>query len=323
MKYPHASIIIPAYNAQDTLQICLNSIMALDYPKNKIQVILVDNNSTDATQSIARRYPIIILHEKHIKSSYAARNVGIENAKGEILAFTDADCVVSPKWLSNLISQHCNLDIGCFAGKISSYKPKTLAECFADTDEENHDQFLCVTKWSYAQTANVAYRKEVFENIGLFNTNLESGGDVDFTWRMLKHGKYNIIYESDAIVYHKHRTTLKGLYLQHRKYGQGQTELAKTHPEKIVSISTLVKQFILMSLRGFALLPGNIIKYHREDMSRVDVWYDLLRSLCKLGYIDGRIRAQGLKNDGSISRLLIIKYIFLKLFLKLKVKASA
>ncbi len=263
MNYPYVSIIIPARNGQNTLPICLNSIMHVDYPRERTEVILVNNNSTDATENIARRYPITILNEKKVNSSYAARNLGIQHAKGEIIAFTDADCVVSQKWLANLLSHSNNVEIGCFAGKIDSYKPNTLAEFFAGSYEESHDQFLCVTKWSYANTANVAYRKEVFQDIGVFNANLKSCGDADFTWRMLKRGKHKMKYEPSAVVYHKHRSSLRGLFLQHRKYGEGIEELLKLYPGSCAATIWFLRDILLYSSLGIKSLPKNIILYYR------------------------------------------------------------
>ncbi|MHA2283971.1 MAG: glycosyltransferase, partial [Promethearchaeota archaeon] len=250
MTLPSVSIIIPAHNSKEMLPLCLDSIMGLDYSRDRMEIIVVDNQSTDDTEDIARSYPVTVLREAKVLSAYAARNRGILHARGDILVFTDTDCMVSRQWLRNLLSSHTDSEIGCFAGKISSYQPETLAECFADIDPENHDQFLCVTKWSYAQTANVAYRKGVFKSIGLFNSELEFSGDVDFSWRMLKHGKYRMKYEPDAVVHHKHRSSLRGLYKQHQGYGEGIGDLLKLYPGSSEDTICFVEDIFRFGFRG-------------------------------------------------------------------------
>lgn len=104
-------MVIPVYNAEKTIDECVQSLLALDYPQDKLEIITVDNNSTDNTKEILLSYPIIYLLEKK-KVSYAARNLGIRNAKGEIIAFTDSDCVVDAQWLSNIIPAFDNPRVG-------------------------------------------------------------------------------------------------------------------------------------------------------------------------------------------------------------------
>lgn len=320
MSYPFVSIIIPAFNAQDTLPICLNSIMGLDYPQESREIILVNNNSTDATEAIAGRYPIRILKESEVQSAYAARNRGIGFAKGEVLAFTDTDCIVSPQWLKNLLSAYNNPEIGCFAGDILSYQPKTLAEKFADLDDENHNQRRELTSGYLpaANTANVAYRKDVFTKIGLFNIHLKWSGDAEFTWRFIKLTNYKVHFNPDAVVYHKHRSSLRKLYLQHREYGEGITDLLKLYPGSCGDTFWFAKDIFIFGFAWIKSLPGNLYRYYRGDISKVEVWFDLLRAMCRLGLVVGRVRAQGRRDNESMSRLLIIRYLLSKSFLRLK-----
>jgi cellulose synthase/poly-beta-1,6-N-acetylglucosamine synthase-like glycosyltransferase len=311
MKFPDVSIIIPAYNAQDTIKTCLDSMMKLDYPQEKIEIIMVDNNSTDSTWEIARGYPIAVLRQMNVQSSYASRNLGIESAKGDILAFTDTDCSVSPQWLQNLLSSSDNPHIGCFAGRIEAYEPRTLAEQFAAVDEENHDQEHSLKKGYLpaANTANVAYRREVFQKIGLFRSDLRSGGDAELTWRFVQNGEYGIDYNPDAVVYHKHRTSIRDLYRQHIKYGESITDLLKLYPESCDKTFWFLVDAFRSGWRGMVTLPGNLLRYRRGEAAKVDVWFDLLRSLCRFGLVVGRIKANGRRSDGRVSGLTIVRYL--------------
>jgi len=311
MKFQGVSIIIPAYNAQDTIAMCLDSIMNLDYPREKLEIIVVDNNSTDSTADIATGYSVTVLREENVQSSYASRNRGIQNAKGEILAFTDTDCIVSQQWLKNLLSSCGNPEIGCFAGRIEAYEPQTLAEQFAAVDEENHDQEHSLKKGYLpaANTANVAYRREVFQKIGLFRNDLRSGGDAELTWRLVQNGDYTINYNPDAVVYHKHRTSIRGLYRQHIKYGESITDLLKLYPESCDKTFWFLVDAFRSGWRGMVTLPGNLLRYWRGEASKVDLWFDFLRSLCRFGLVVGRIKANGRRSDGKVSGLTIMRYL--------------
>lgn len=285
--------------------------MDLDYPKDRLEVILVNNNSTDSTAAIAETYPITLLHEEGWQSSYLARNHGIERARGEILAFTDVDCFVSPKWLKYLLLQSNNAEIGCFAGKIEAHEPVTLAEQYAFLDEENHNQLRClmVGYLPCAQTANVAYRREVFDRIGLFNPAYRSGGDVDFSWRMVKDGKYGIVYESEALVFHKHRVTMMSLYRQTKKYGQGFTELQKTYPGHCVRMTWFMQDIFRFMFQGLISLPKNLYRYFRGKVPAIDVWFYFIKAMNRIGLVHGIIRAHGRGDDGQVSRLRIMHYL--------------
>ncbi|MCK4734616.1 MAG: glycosyltransferase [Methanophagales archaeon] len=110
---PTVSVIVPAYNAEKNIATLIESLLDLDYPKELLEIIIVDNNSNDKTKEIVKRYPVRLLEEKNIQSSYAARNKGIRNAKSEILAFIDSDCVATLQWVKEgvkvLVSESADL----------------------------------------------------------------------------------------------------------------------------------------------------------------------------------------------------------------------
>ncbi len=97
---PFVSIIIPAYNSQHTISACLTALKRLQYPQDKFAIIVIDNNSTDKTAEIIKKFPVTYYKEIQTQSSYAARNIGIKHSKNAIIAFTDSDCLPEPYWLA-------------------------------------------------------------------------------------------------------------------------------------------------------------------------------------------------------------------------------
>jgi len=227
MDYPYVSIIIPAYNAQDTLQRCLDSIMRIDYPGERRKVILVNNNSHDATEDIARRYPITVVHENRIQTSYAARNRGIQHAKGDILAFTDTDCIVAPDWLLNYINylQKNPSDIVAGHVEIIMKQDPNIYEIY---DRCKFDQGFFVHEFQFGATANLLVKRSVFEKIGVFDETLKSSGDLHFCQKAFKSG-FKIDFCKSAIVKHPARSTLMALLKKEARIGFGYSQIYFKH----------------------------------------------------------------------------------------------
>ena len=96
---PRASVIVPAFNAAGTIGDCLEALLAQDYPADRLEIIAVDNRSTDGTADVMCRYPVRVVEESRMQSSYAARNAGLAVAQGSVLLFTDADCIPDRSWV--------------------------------------------------------------------------------------------------------------------------------------------------------------------------------------------------------------------------------
>lgn len=318
------TVIVPTHNAEDSLEQLLESLRGLDYPKELLEILIVDNNSTDGTVSIASRFPLTVLHEKERQSSYAARNRGIRHASGEVLAFTDSDCVVDPKWLRELLAEGDDPSLGCFAGRIVSFSPQTLAEQFADLDEENHNQerSLSVGYLPSANTANVAYRREVFDRIGLFDQNLKSGGDAELTWRMKLKTDYRISYQNDAIVLHRHRATLRSLFSQHIRYGEGITDLQNMYPGSCVSLLWFFQDIFRHFFFGMYRLPRNLWRFARGEGGGIDIWFDFIKAYCRVGLSYGRLKGYAKKSNGEYSVVPLFHFLFSRTLKRLKIPPS-
>ena len=159
--FPRVSVIVPIYNGAQDLPSLLDELIAQTYPKGQVEYLIVDNGSSDQTPQLlleaADRFAAAgltfkALSQTDIQSSYAARNTGIFTAKGEFLAFTDADCHPSPHWLSSLMQPFENPQVGLVAGEIRALPGPTLLERYAEHKEmlsQKHtlNQFL-LPLWS-------------------------------------------------------------------------------------------------------------------------------------------------------------------------------
>ena len=233
---PEVSVVVPIYNGEADLPDLIECLRSQTYPPDKVEYVLVDNNSRDRTSAIintaAKFNPITIRHltENQIQSSYAARNKGIHGSKGEIIAFTDADCRPESDWLENLVKPFVNPEIGLSAGEILALPGKTILEQHADRENTlSQKHTLSHPFCAYGQTANLAVRKQVLAQVGLFRPYLTSGGDADLCWRILQQTSYKLDFAESAIVRHRHRSTMKQLQSQWYRYGQSNKYLHELH----------------------------------------------------------------------------------------------
>jgi GT2 family glycosyltransferase len=227
MTLPFISIIIPVYNSQSTIERCLDSIMELNYPSDKREVILVVNNSTDQSEYSAKKYPVTILRENRVQSAYASRNLGIQYAKGEIFAFTDSDCFVSPDWLLNYVKYLEKKPSDIVAGQVEILE-RQKPNIYETYDRCKFDQEFFVREFNFGATANLMVKRTVFEKIGTFDRSLISSGDLEFCQKAFRSG-YNINYCQSAIVRHPARSTFKELIKKEARIGFGYSQIYFKH----------------------------------------------------------------------------------------------
>jgi glycosyltransferase involved in cell wall biosynthesis len=209
---PKISVVVPVYNGEATIRTCVEAILGLDYPRELLQTFIVDNRSTDGTRKVLEGYPVTVLEESKTQSSYAARNLGIRHSTGDIVAFTDADCVPERSWLRAIVNAIAPADVGGIAGAIEAFRADSAVERYQASRAIRADRAYHHKVLPFAQTANAAYKREVFERIGLFDPTLIYGGDLDFSWRMQSGAGLRLVYEALAFVWHRHRTTYRGLF---------------------------------------------------------------------------------------------------------------
>lgn len=240
------SIIVPVYNDVEGLHLCLTALESQTYPSDYYEVIVIDNNSTEDIASLAQQYSQVKLAYESQQGSYAARNKGIAIAQGDILGFTDSDCITDSHWIEEGVKAlQETLNCGLVAGKIDFYfqdpEHPTAAELYDSTRFLQQERFI--SELHFGATANVFTYKAVFEKVGLFNDSLKSGGDQEWGNRVFKHG-YTQTYAEHAKILHPARSTLKELRRKLRRVFQGEFEISNRQ-------ATPPRAFIYETLIGF------------------------------------------------------------------------
>jgi GT2 family glycosyltransferase len=226
------SVIVPVLNGEATIARCLESLCHGTYPEERHEILVVDNGSTDRTAAIAGQYPVRLLTEPEPGLS-RARNRGIEASRGEIVAFTDADCYVSKRWLEELIAGFDQGEPAAVTGEVVPYPPSTPAERYsarrkpsvAAWQRDLPDPWFCFM--------NVAVRRTAFDRVGLFDLGFAGIGceDIDFAWRFADAG-LRVRRQTRPVVFHQQRMTSLDLFRQNLRNGRGWALLHRRYPDR-------------------------------------------------------------------------------------------
>ena len=299
---PHLSVIIPIYNGAVDLPDLLNCLWAQTYRADRVEYLIVDNHSQDATgrllhqaeaEAQRRGWTLRALSENQIQSSYAARNQGLRAATADILVFTDADCRPEPNWLSDLVLPFTDQTVGLVAGEIQALPGHTLLEQQAERQETlSQKHTLAHAFCPYGQTANLAVRRQAFEAVGLFRPYLTTGGDADMCWRVLQQTQWQMRWAKTAIVRHRHRTTFAELRSQWQRYGRSNRYLHELHGVELMREPT-AQEYRYRLLRWLGKeLPIAIFKWWRGQAEWVDLWQTPIGLICAQARASGQRQAQ-------------------------------
>jgi len=228
-RYPRVSVVVCAYNAERTLEQCLGSLAVLNYPD--YEVIVVNDGSRDRTLEIAESYPYCRIISQPNKGLSAARNVGAEMATGEIVAYTDSDCVADPDWLTYLVAKMEAGNLAACGGPNFPPPEDDLVPAAVAVAPGGPTHVLISDEVAeHIAGCNMAFRRDVLQLLGGFDPVYRAAGDdVDVCWRFQDAG-YTIGFSAAAVVWHFRRNTVKAYCAQQRGYGKAEALVYSKHP---------------------------------------------------------------------------------------------
>jgi GT2 family glycosyltransferase/sugar lactone lactonase YvrE len=256
--WPKVSVVVCAYNAADTIDDCLSSLTALTYPR--FEIIVVNDGSRDDTGARARGYAGVRVIDIPNGGLSAARNVGLAEATGEIVAYTDADVRVDRDWLTYLIQPLLSpAFVGSGGPNVVPPDDPFVAQCVARSPGGPTQVLLDDRVAEHVPGCNMAFRRDALVAIGGFNpVYLRAGDDVDVCWRLQAKG-LQIGFAPSALVWHHHRSSVKAYWRQQVGYGEGETWLDAHHPEKFIGGQMLWRGRIYSPLPFVRSLSGRRI----------------------------------------------------------------
>jgi glycosyltransferase involved in cell wall biosynthesis len=231
---PLVSVIVPVYNDPNGIEDTLSALTKQSYPRDRTEVIAVDNGSTDETRDTIRRFAeehdtVELVVEDGVQGSYAARNAGIAASSGDVLAFVDADMYMDEGWLGRAVEATRDAAyVGCNVELVVD-GPETLAAEFDSRTAFPIERY--VRQQRYAPTCCLLVRREVVDAVGDFDARLVSGGDSEFGVRVAEAG-YEQAFAANATLYHPVRGSFTSLIRKEIRVGRGLCQRQEFYPER-------------------------------------------------------------------------------------------
>ena len=233
------SVVIPVYNEENNIRDTLNSIYG--NTMQPFEIIVADGGSTDSTADIIRNeYKDVILINNEKKTAASGRNAGIDKASGDIIAFTDGDCIVDTNWIESINTFFDTYEIDGMRGKVCNAPPRNRIDqywgelaweklmVFGDEVVDVSDKDIRVV----LVTANCAYTKRILDKIDGFSSWFGNNAeDVDLCWRAIENGA-KLKYNPEARIYSHNVTTVRGVMKKSFRNGVSSSKLQKVYGSK-------------------------------------------------------------------------------------------
>lgn len=256
---------MPVYNEEQFIKSTIDMVLDQDYPKNLMEILVVDGGSDDRTveivESLALEDPRLKLFNNPAKLSSSGRNIGVKNATGNIITFIDGHTYISNnQLLRNIVElmEKENLSIlsrpqfmdppynSFFQKAVSSARKSTIGHGLDSTIYNPEDKRVNPT------SSGATYRREVFDKIGLYDEKFDACEDVEFNYRAFKK-EYESFTSMKLAVFYYPRASVTDLFRQMKRYGAGRMRLARKHPGTL-SLISLIPLFITLGIPAIAVL---------------------------------------------------------------------
>ena len=244
------SVIIPAKDAEKTIGECLQAVISQRELYFEYEVIVVDDGSQDRTADIAANFGVQVVRQQNAGPG-GARNTGVAKARGEILAFTDADCVPVPEWLFHLVGAFDDPQVAGVTGTYRTHQIELIPRFVQQEYAAKYRRTARSEVIDLVDTNSAAYRREIFLANGGFNDTMTVVEDVELSFRLASQG-YRLVFAPDAVVYHYHGPDIRTYVRRKFRNGYWGWFLSRKMPRKSVQNThnppSQYVQIVLMAL---------------------------------------------------------------------------
>ena len=232
--WPTVSVVVPVFNGAAVIGACLDSLLEQDYPRERVEIVVVDNRSTDSTATLLQGYGtrLRVVWEPR-RGIPQARNAGVAAAGNAVIAFIDADCVATPDWLRELVRPlRADPGLAAVGGRILALPGANAIARYGEIIHDHH-KAIEVFRPPYFITMNLALPRAVFDRIGLFDEALGRAEDCDLAFRLHLAGE-RLAYTPAARMHHHNETTLSGLFGEGWSHGYWQPPVHRKYRDSLL-----------------------------------------------------------------------------------------
>jgi GT2 family glycosyltransferase len=256
---PFVTVVVPAYNERAYIGQCLDSLIKSDYPTGHFEVLVLDGGSDDGSRDtvlgLARQHDFVRLLDNPRRIAAAAVNIGIQNARGDVIIILSGHSCVARDFISQNVMYLSKTGAACVGGPIHSishsFLGKTISLAMSSPFGVGNALFRYSHKEQHVDTvAFGAYRREVFDKVGLFDEDLVYNEDDEFNSRLRKRGGKIFLTPEIESFYHS-RTSLGQLWRQYFHYGYGKVRVIQRHPQ-----AAMVRHFVPFAFVSTLLVSG-------------------------------------------------------------------
>jgi glycosyltransferase involved in cell wall biosynthesis len=248
-------VVIPVFNGAATIGDMLQALVTQSPVPGEIEIIVVDNGSTDETREIVSLFPGVHLLTDARRGPWAARNRGLRAARCDLVLHCDADTLPSRRWVWEMARCLAGTDAQIAAGKTLSYPPETAAERYIGRAQMYEAEFnIARPVMPFAASMNMAVRRDSALAIGGWNEEMMTAEDVDFSTRLLARYSGEIRYAEGAVLFHRNRSSDEALKKQAWTYGEGAADTYRRYP---AVVTWTARQYVALvpTLVGRSLAP--------------------------------------------------------------------
>ncbi|MFH1114944.1 MAG: mycofactocin biosynthesis glycosyltransferase MftF [Pseudomonadota bacterium] len=267
---PFVTVVTAVYNRAREIGACLESLLSLDYPADKLEIIVVDDGSCDDTCGVVSGYDVKLISLPENRGQSAARNQGVREARGEIVAFTDSDCIAGPRWLKDLLPYFADGRNVLVGGYVASYYRESLLDRYEEVNSPlnmGEETVFGAGAESdfYVPTCNMLVRKDAYVQVGGLDEEMRVGEDVDLCWRLKEHG-HRLVYVPKGVVSHKHRNRFLQGFMRRFQYGESEpvlylnhASITKRYPRQPLGMALLVCCIAALLTQQILFIPAIVL----------------------------------------------------------------